>query len=184
MNHPKSSATGVIRLLLVPHPAPPMDASSPFMLLDRITKWKDVVPWGQSLICYWALEAEKLLLHYSQGIKVLSSRCRMARKRRDSIGGLLGQEGRHSKWDDSFSIDEARVERNEQKAADRAWSTEIHWHAVKAGHTDSACDPESARLGPTERGKERCKEQNCSDEGTEWVQVTSYDNHHSGGFGE
>lgn len=39
-------------------------------------------------------------------------------------------------------------------------------------------------LGPTERGKERRKEQNCSDEGTEWVQVTSDDNHQSGGFGK
>lgn len=67
------------------------------MSWDRITQWKDVLPWGLSLMCYWALEAENLLLHYSQrnqsAVKHMQDGWEEARQRR----GLLGQEGRHSK---------------------------------------------------------------------------------------
>lgn len=126
----KSSPRGVIRLFLALTPLPPMDDSSPFMSWHRVTKWKYAVPWGQSLICYWALEAENLLLHYSQRIKALSNRCRMIGKRWDSIRGLLGQEGRHCRWDGSFSVDETRWGQDELKDEDWAWSTEISWHAV------------------------------------------------------
>lgn len=154
-----------------------MDDSSACMSWDRITKWKDVVPWGQSLMCYWALEVENLLLHYSQRIKELSHRCRMFGKRRDSVGGLLGQGGRHSKWDGSFSVEQTRLEQNEQEGADGARSAEICRHAIRGMMTYSV-------WWPQKRGKKVAKNKIAQKRGASGVQMTSCDNHLSGGFGK